>query len=72
MTNRSRTSSDISIENKDISNPIINKMKKMRRRKREQRCSPIPTNTPNPNDYEFKDGMIYLKKNKNPESICKC
>ena len=62
MTNRSRTSSDISVENIDISNPIIIKMNKMKRRKREQRCSPIPTNTPNPNDWYFKDGMIFLKK----------
>lgn len=57
---RSRTSSDNSIENIDISNPIIIKMK-IKRRKREQRCSPIPIKTPNPNDYEFKDGMIFLK-----------
>ena len=58
---RSRTSSDNSIENIDISNPIIIKMKRMKRRKREQRCSPIPIKTPNPNDYEFKNGMIFLK-----------
>ena len=57
---RSRTSSDNSIENIDISNPIIIKMK-IKRRKREQRCSPIPIKTPNPNDYEFKNGMIFLK-----------
>ena len=58
---RSRTSSDNSIENIDISNPIIIKMKRMKRSKREQRCSPIPIKTPNPNDYEFKNGMIFLK-----------
>ena len=57
---RSRTNSDNSVENIDISKPIIIKMK-IKRRKREQRCSPIPIKTPNPNDYEFKDGMIFLK-----------
>jgi len=54
---RDRTSSDDSVENIDISKPII----KMKRRKRDQRCSPIPIKTPNPNDYEFKNGMIFLK-----------
>lgn len=55
---RDRTSSDNSVENIDISKPIIIKTK---RRKRDQRCSPIPIKTPNPNDYEFKNGMIFLK-----------
>ena len=55
---RDRTSSDNSVENIDISKPIIIKTK---RRKRDQRYSPIPIKTPNPNDYEFKNGMIFLK-----------
>ena len=58
---RGRTSSDNSVENIDILKPIIIKMKIIKRRKRDQRCSPIPIKTPNPNDYEFKNGMIFLK-----------
>jgi len=57
---RERTSSDNSVENIDILKPIIIKMK-IKRRKRDQKCSPIPIKTPNPDDYEFKDGMIFLK-----------
>ena len=58
MYSRSRTSSDISVENIDISKPIIIKIKKMKRRQRDQDCQSILSKSPNPNDYELKYGMI--------------
>ena len=38
MSSRSRTNSEISIESIDISKPIIIKMKKFRKRQRDQYC----------------------------------
>jgi hypothetical protein len=57
MSIRSRTSSEISIENIDISKPIIIKMKKIKKRQRGQSCEQI-SKSPNPEDYIMKEGCF--------------
>lgn len=57
MSSRSRTNSEISIESIDITKPIIIKMKKFRRRQRDQFCEKI-SKSPNPEDYIMKEGCF--------------
>lgn len=61
MSRRSRTSSEISIETIDISKPIIIKMKKIKKRRREQSCEQI-SKSPNPEDYIMKVGDFIHQK----------
>ena len=61
MSRRSRTSSEISIETIDISKPIIIKMKKSKKRRREQSCEQI-SKSPSPEDYIMKEGVLFIKK----------
>ena len=71
MSNRRRTSSELSLEIIDIlkiiqtkSKPIEIKLKRrIREQNCEQNCEQKITKSPNPNDYENREGIfIYQKK----------
>ena len=68
MSNRRRTSSELSLEIIDILKIIQTKSKpieiKLKRRIREQSCKQNISKSPNPNDYENREGIFIHRKTK--------
>jgi hypothetical protein len=74
MSNRRRTSSELSLEIIDILKIIQTKSKpieiKIKRRTREQDCRQNTAKSPNPNDYENIEGIfIHRRKTKEKRNI---
>jgi hypothetical protein len=72
MSNRRRTSSELSLEIIDILKIIQTKSKpiEIKRRTREQYCRQNTAKSPNPNDYENIEGIfIHRRKTKEKRNI---